>query len=472
MIKHSKITGYIILSLSVILFVIVVILPSGLLSLAATADGEQASENAVTSRETLDTDDMTAGEIKQMIEDLENSLVEIENSKTELHKKLDEVLAHKDELESAYLADKLVADAEIQLIELRIDVYNDIIAKYDVLMSAKQAEIESAKQSFDDIYAVFSERLRQSYEEGLPGALEIFFNSETFVEMLTSIERMSDILEYDQTTMRELELLVEKKNAELAELEVYKNEQQKVLVLLDAEKKELDEQLEASLAAIDIENTNIDEFILMLQISEQEEELMNYQLNQAINDYYEHLEGDELKAYEMTEDYKRFFVLPEIVERMESGEIMKGSEYFEDGQEYIWPLPASIYLKKTISSTYGMRTYTNSSGEKVTGYHHGYDLRAPKDTEIYACKTGVVVTATYNSSYGYYVDILHEDGSITRYAHCCKILVSVGEFVLQGETIALVGSTGNSTGNHLHVEVLINRTSVNPNKYIVMPSSN
>ena len=118
-----------------------------------------------------------------------------------------------------------------------------------------------------------------------------------------------------------------------------------------------------------------------------------------------------------------------------------------------------------------MRTYTASNGQKVTGYHEGYDLGCPKGTEIYASRSGRVIKATYNASYGYYIDIIHEDGTVTRYAHCSKILVSVDEDVLQGECIALVGSTGNSTGNHLHFEVRINGKTNDPSKFVNMPTT-
>ena len=80
-----------------------------------------------------------------------------------------------------------------------------------------------------------------------------------------------------------------------------------------------------------------------------------------------------------------------------------------------------------------------------------------------------MVIAAYSSSYGYYAVILHDDQTKSVYAHCSKLLVEVGEFVLQGETVGLVGSTGQSTGNHLHIEIQINSKAEDPSLYIVMP---
>ena len=98
--------------------------------------------------------------------------------------------------------------------------------------------------------------------------------------------------------------------------------------------------------------------------------------------------------------------------------------------------------------------------------HKGMDYAAPKGTAIYAAKSGVVETAGTHSSYGKYIFIHHGNGVKTLYAHASALYVKAGETVTQGQTIAAVGSTGNSTGNHLHFEVIINGTRVNPSNYV------
>jgi len=90
----------------------------------------------------------------------------------------------------------------------------------------------------------------------------------------------------------------------------------------------------------------------------------------------------------------------------------------------------------------------------------------PVGTNIFASSAGTVVRADYNGGYGLCVLISHPDGRMTRYAHCSKLLVSVGQQVKQGETIAKSGNTGRSTGPHLHFEIIINGSAVNPLKYI------
>ena len=112
--------------------------------------------------------------------------------------------------------------------------------------------------------------------------------------------------------------------------------------------------------------------------------------------------------------------------------------------------------------------YTISSefGPRWGRMHTGMDLAVGTGNPIHASDGGKVIRASYYGSYGYCVEIDHGDGVVTRYAHCSKILVSVGDLVYQGQTIALVGNTGNSFGSHLHFEVIINGSAKNPRNYI------
>lgn len=114
-----------------------------------------------------------------------------------------------------------------------------------------------------------------------------------------------------------------------------------------------------------------------------------------------------------------------------------------------------------------------SGGRKSSGYgkrwgrmHKGIDWACSVGTTIYASSAGTVLSAGYSSSYGYNVLISHPDGKMTRYAHCSQLLVSAGQYVEQGETIAKSGNTGRSTGPHLHFEIYVNGVAVNPEKYI------
>lgn len=128
--------------------------------------------------------------------------------------------------------------------------------------------------------------------------------------------------------------------------------------------------------------------------------------------------------------------------------------------ELIYPL--GTYTTR-ISSAFGYRIHPT---EHVLQFHKGIDLPAPPDTPITAADGGVVISASYNGSYGNMILIQHNNGIQTRYAHCKSLYVKKGEKVSQGQVIGGVGTTGRSTGEHLHFEVIIDGQNVDPVKYI------
>ena len=139
-----------------------------------------------------------------------------------------------------------------------------------------------------------------------------------------------------------------------------------------------------------------------------------------------------------------------------SGNSNTGSSVMGSGS-FIWP--ATSYL---VTSEYGYRIHPLQGVQK---FHSGIDVGAGAGTPIYAAAAGTVATATYNDSYGNYVLINHGGGNSTLYAHMSSMAVSSGAYVTQGQVIGYVGSTGWSTGPHLHYEVRLNGSTVNPLSY-------
>ncbi len=123
--------------------------------------------------------------------------------------------------------------------------------------------------------------------------------------------------------------------------------------------------------------------------------------------------------------------------------------------EYIWPVEGHL------TSGFGPRSISISSS-----FHKGIDIATDYGTPIVAADGGEVIFAEWMSSYGYLVQILHDNGDVTYYAHCSSIAVSVGERVARGDVISYVGSTGNSTGNHCHFEIRVNDEPQNPLNYL------
>lgn len=122
-------------------------------------------------------------------------------------------------------------------------------------------------------------------------------------------------------------------------------------------------------------------------------------------------------------------------------------------KHYAVPMASYVY----ISSEYGPRWGST---------HTGVDFAASTGTAIYAWKDGVVTTAGWSGGYGNFIEVRHNDGTVSRYGHCSKIAVSKGQTVSAGQTIGYVGSTGNSTGPHLHFEIKVNGSFVNPLNYL------
>ncbi len=144
--------------------------------------------------------------------------------------------------------------------------------------------------------------------------------------------------------------------------------------------------------------------------------------------------------------------IEKILEEYSLEELENNNKDFITG---IWPLKEYTY----ISSQYGYRIHPISN---VRSFHKGIDIPAPQDTDIVSIDDGIVTFSGYQSGYGNVVKIKHFDGKISIYAHNNSLIVSEGDVVKQGDIIAKVGSTGNSTGNHVHFEIIVNNKNINP----------
>lgn len=167
--------------------------------------------------------------------------------------------------------------------------------------------------------------------------------------------------------------------------------------------------------------------------------------------------GNQSEAY-VSKDYVDInYEFNYAVSKEEEEEIARKNSY--DINNMIWPLPSD----HTIYTYYGYRTPPTAG---ASTFHKGLDIGGPYGANIVTALSGTVTKTSYNSTSGYYVEVSHGNGVVTRYLHCSKILVSVGQTVMQGDTIALVGSTGVSTGPHLHFSVVINGNNVDPYPYL------
>ena len=363
---------------------------------------------------------VSAAKVTQsQIDSLKKDANALAAEKKELANQLKEIRADKSQAQNQ----KNLLEQQINVIQSEIDNINSQIGKYDELIGVKQSEIDDTQARTDEQYELFCQRVRSMEEEGETSYWSIILGSGSFAEMLDNFMMIEEIIEYDNSVMDALTALKRQLQTEQAELEDAKSEQEAAKAVQVTAQQELKDR-----------QAEVDSLIKDISSQEDKLEAAEAALKREAN-------AMDAKIKELERQYANQIAnVPS-----ESG--------------YLWPLPGSY---NTLSSLYGPRKHP------VTGRannHTGIDLPAPAGTNIYAAKSGVVTTSTYNRSYGNYVVISHSDGTSTLYAHMSKRNATVGKTVKQGAVIGYVGTTGSSTGNHLHFEVRVKGNRTDPVNY-------
>ena len=352
---------------------------------------------------------------------MENKLDALKKQKNEISKKLTAAKNNKAEA----VKYKSYIDQQMNIVYEEVTTINELISSLDSKVKDKEAEIKAAKIERNKQLENFKQVMLLTYEGGNASYIEMVLSAENFYDFLTRVERVSSLMDYCNTVMEEMKTLENKLNIAKEDLETSLNAQleyKEELILREAELETLQAENETYLKNL-------------------EKDISGYQ--STYNSYAE----EEKKIDAEIEKY-----LKELQEKENSAYV---------GGEFIWPVPRSW---SRISSPYGWRTL---NGKRE--HHNGIDIPASKGTNIYASNGGKVITATWHYSYGNYVIIDHGGGKATLYAHASKLNCKVGDKVKQGDVIAFVGTTGHSTGNHLHFEVRINGAKQNPLNYVKQP---
>ena len=341
--------------------------------------------------------------------------------------------ARQDELEEQLAdveADQAEAQQRRQLLQAQLDAINNEIenidkqiAYYDQEIAQKEEEQAEAEANEEAQYELFCQRVRAMEEEGTVSYWSILFNSESFSEMLDRLADIDAVMDYDNQVMDELIAIREEIIALRTQLETSRAEEQAARDQQAA--KQAEQQAKVAEA----------------------QELLD-QINADVAEVNRQLDAESEAAAEIQAEIAQ--KQKQLEEQRRQNNITIDSE-----TSYLWPLPGYYRL----SSLFGYRIHP-ITGEAHS--HTGIDIPAPGNTPILACKSGQVVTSAYHYSYGNYVVIDHGNGNSTLYAHMSSRAVSEGDMVTQGQTIGYVGTTGSSTGNHLHLEVRDNYTRVDP----------
>lgn len=365
----------------------------------------------------------------QKIKEAEQEKKSLEKKAERLQEELEEIQASRDD--TMVYIQKL--DQKTGELEEELEILKGQIQEAKTSVEKLQGELSQAEAERERQYTTMKMRIKYMYENGNQEYISILFSATSLADLLSRSEYIEKIADYDkkifaryqkiEAEVREKQQQCQKKLQELEDLRSQTQKEKKAVKELRQSKKEkleqIDQQMEQS-------QDQIDEYTRQAVAAENEVETL----------------------LQKKQD--------EIDREMAAGSGNSGSHT----KGLSWPLQGGA---GRISSGFGPR---NSPTAGASSNHKGIDLAIASGTPILAAGAGRVVTAAYSSSAGNYVMISHGDRLYTVYMHCSRLAVKVGDSVSKGQVIAYVGSTGISTGAHLHFGVSVNGSYVNPLNYV------
>ena len=352
----------------------------------------------------------SVNELKSEMQERNN---QIKQKEKEINKKKSE--------KNAEIEKRNSLDLKISALLEDIESTQKLIDEKEVQIQKKNAEIEELSAKIDENQNRLNDRLFVMYEYGSTSYLDLLLEADGLSDLVTRLSVIKSVYNYDKEVIRNFvnskKMVEEAKAVIVAE----QNEQVEARTILEGKKSNLD--------------------------------ALRKEKDKIISDLNSDIKTLEAEEKRMEADYQA--IQNELNAALSSGGKTK-SNY--SGGKFCWPSAVS----KRVTSSYGYRIHPISGAKKL---HRGIDIGAGMGTDVLAAEAGTVVTAGWNNSYGYYITINHGNGYVTLYAHNSKLLVSKGETVSRGQVIAKCGSTGNSTGPHIHFEVSLNGNLQNPMNY-------
>ena len=376
----------------------------------------------------------TTSQIQQSIADKQAQIKAAQDEKNAIKANITNIQNVKKQLEkskndlSAFVTQ---LDNNVTDIEAKIDQLNEDIETKTAEIEQSRKELEEAEQVKANQYAAMKKRVKALYEQGDDYYLELLITAHGFGDFLNNMENINKLADYDSRMYAQYQQTVDYCEACKAKLEAE------------------EEVLEETKQAAEDEKKAVEELI-----AEKEKEITAYEND--INN-----KEAAIKAYEQ-ELAVTSSVISELEKAVAAERAKLNTNRTYDGGMFCWPAPSFT----RVSSEYGYRVHPILGVQK---FHNGVDLAAPGGSDILAAYDGTVVAAAYNDTMGNYVMIDHGGELYTIYMHASKLLCSAGQNVSRGQRIALVGTTGRSTGNHLHFTVRLNGQYVSPWNYIPHP---
>ncbi|MGM9605182.1 MAG: murein hydrolase activator EnvC family protein [Faecousia sp.] len=373
----------------------------------------------------------TSSEIKEEITDLkvENAVIQaqIDAIRAQYNANASEIQALVDK--------KNAVDQEISLLHEQIININEQLRIYGQMIADTQDRLDESNARLTQLNKQYKDRIQAMEEEGEITYWQVIFESKSFTDFLDRMNMVDEIASAD--TRRLLDLQIAAANVE---------ENQRILNEEMADLQETRQMLSDSEEMLEVKRTESDDILREL-IAKQEEFQVVLDESEALQNELMNEIAQKQKELQAAQ-YKE-----ELVKMALRGE--------NPPSNATWIEPVSGY---TITSAFGYRKAPTAG---ASTYHQGVDMACPTGTPIYATRSGTVTTASYQAGgAGYYVSINHGDGFASIYMHMTRYVVAKGQSVSQGQLIGYVGSTGVSTGPHLHFGISYGGTYVNPMAYI------
>ena len=385
--------------------------------------------------------------LAQKRNELQSQMNEIESQKDENWENIEEKVAYKSSI-----------DEQIFLLYAEVDNLNEQIFSYSQLIAQTQTELDEAQRRLDELNEKNKERVRAMEEEGEISYWSVLFKANSFTDFIDWLNMIDEIQKADKRRLEELDEAARQVAATKQTLSEEKAELESSMDELEAIQAELDEkraETDRILAELNEEDL---QFQAMLHEYDTAKAEIVAEIAAAEVEYTKALAAEEAARKKAEEEARK----KEEAEKAESEKTETGKN--EDTNPAA-PPAASGGWRQPCSYRYISSAY----GKRGGGFHNGVDFAAPSGTPIYASRSGTVTTAKALKdangnyiSYGNYVVVNHRDGYSSLYAHMTYVVVSAGDYVDQGQLIGYVGSTGNSSGPHLHFTVFYNGSTVNP----------
>ena len=334
----------------------------------------------------------------------------------------------------------------------RMAELNHQIEEMNLSIAAKQSELDESEAERAEMNEKYRQRIRTMEETGTISYWSVLFNATSFADLLSRVDMINEIVTADQLMLDQMEALLKRIDLQRKELEMQKQE----LEDKRQEMVELNLQLEADRLEADSYIQQINSDIGMLNALFMEYENLEAELSEEIK--ATQVEYDEAKAKEDEERRKREAAAAAARQSQVQKNPKPGSTNVSG---FLFPLPAGIGAY--ITDSFGYRYHPITGVYKM---HYGVDFAVPSGTPIYASKAGTVIVRDYGTINGNYIKLSHSDGTQTYYLHMNTFSVNQGDYVSQGQQIGTVGSTGSSTGPHLHFQIMVNGEAVNPMEYV------